>query len=62
MPIVSFDGSIDTLYSISQLTTMQQDTRAVARHAVAAALDPDNVPDATLIDPKLVIGRSCGCR
>lgn len=62
MPIVSFDGSIDTLYSIPQLTTMQQDTRAVARHAVAAALDPDNVPDVTLIDPKLVIGRSCGCR
>lgn len=61
MAIVSFDGSIDTLYSIPQLTTLQQDTHTIAQQAVKAALEPDNVPDVTLVDPELVIRHSCGC-
>lgn len=61
MALVSFDGSIDTLYSYPQLTTMQQDTHNIARYAVQAALHPDSSPDVTLVEPTLTARQSCGC-
>ena len=59
--IVSFDGTVDSLYTWPQLTTMQQDTDKIAACAMNAALDPDQVPDVQLIKADLVIRHSCGC-
>lgn len=59
--LVSFDGTSETLYTWPQLTTMRQNTEALARHAVQAAIDPDNVPDVQLVPSELVIRHSCGC-
>lgn len=60
--LVSFDGSVDTLFSQPELTTMHQDTHAIAHYAVQAALNPNSSPDAKLIESKLMIRESCGCK
>ncbi|AKV55779.1 LacI family transcriptional regulator [Bifidobacterium actinocoloniiforme DSM 22766] len=59
--IVSFDGTVDSLYTWPQLTTMQQNTRGIAERAMRAALYPDSTPDVQLVDAELVIRQSCGC-
>ena len=59
--LVSFDGSSETLYSNPQLTTLQQNTHAIAKLAVEAAIAPDAVPDVSLVKAALVIRHSCGC-
>lgn len=59
--LVSFDGTAETLYAWPQLTTMRQDTAAIARCAIEAALDPTVAPDVRLLPAELVIRRSCGC-
>lgn len=59
--IASLDGTVDTLYANPPLTTIRQDTEAIARQAIAAALHPDDVPDVQRIPAELVIRRSCGC-
>ena len=59
--IVSFDGTVDSLYTWPQLTTMQQDTEKIAACAMNAALEPDQVPDVQIIKADLVIRHSCGC-
>lgn len=59
--LVSFDGTAETLYTWPQLTTMRQNIRAIAHHAVGAAINPDSEPDLRLIPSELVIRHSCGC-
>lgn len=59
--IVSFDGTVDSLYTWPQLTTMQQDTAKIAACAMKAALTPDETPDVQLIKASLVVRHSCGC-
>lgn len=59
--IVSFDGTVDSLYTWPQLTTMQQDTEKIAASAMKAALTPDETPDVQLIRASLVVRHSCGC-
>nr|WP_273386541.1 LacI family DNA-binding transcriptional regulator [Bifidobacterium indicum] len=59
--IVSFDGTIDSLYTWPQLTTMQQDTVKIASCAINAALEPEQVPDVQTIKADMVVRHSCGC-
>lgn len=59
--IVSFDGTIDSLYTWPQLTTMQQNTKEIADRAIEAAINPDEVPDVQIIKANLIIRHSCGC-
>lgn len=59
--IVSFDGTVDSLYTWPQLTTMQQNTKEIAGCAMKAALQPNEVPDVQLIKADLVVRHSCGC-
>lgn len=59
--IVSFDGTVDSLYTWPQLTTMQQNAHDIAQKAMQAALEPETTPDVQLVEAKLVIRQSCGC-
>lgn len=59
--IVSFDGTVDTLYTWPPLSAIQQDTTSIAKHAVETALNPHAAPDLQLIPVKLVVRESCGC-
>ncbi|RBP99635.1 LacI family DNA-binding transcriptional regulator [Bifidobacterium xylocopae] len=59
--IVSFDGTVDSLYTWPQLTTMRQNTHLIAKRAMQAALEPESTPDVQLVEAELVIRQSCGC-
>ncbi len=60
--LISFDGTIESEYTWPRLTVMKQDTQAIARCAVNAALSPTDTPDLQLVDAEMVIRQSCGCR
>ncbi|MFT9111624.1 MAG: LacI family DNA-binding transcriptional regulator [Bifidobacterium psychraerophilum] len=61
MALVSFDGTVDTLYSWPQITSIQQDPVMIAKLAVAAALHPDECDDTQIAPFDFVIRQSCGC-
>lgn len=61
MALISFDGTVDTLYAWPQITTIQQDPVMIAKLAVAAALHPDDCDDAQIAPFGFVIRQSCGC-
>jgi LacI family transcriptional regulator len=60
MALISFDGTVDTLYAWPQITTIQQDPVMIAKFAVAAALHPDDCDDAQIAPFGFVIRQSCG--
>lgn len=59
--LISFDGTVDSQYTVPPLTTMRQRTHELARLAVDAALDPDATGRLHLVPADLVIRQSCGC-
>ena len=60
--VITFDGTVESLYAWPQLTAIQQNTAELARCAVNAALDPAHTPDVQLIAAELVTRQSCGCK
>lgn len=58
--VVSFDGTFMCENTWPQLTSVRQDVAAIARAAVAAALDR-NAPDTQTIPVTFDIRQSCGC-
>lgn len=59
--IVSFDGTIESLYTWPLLTVIRQDTEVIAERMFQAALHPEDTPDLQLIGTSLVPRQSCGC-
>ncbi|MGF4046161.1 LacI family DNA-binding transcriptional regulator [Paenarthrobacter nitroguajacolicus] len=60
--VVSFDGTSESEYSWPQLTTVQQPLDQIAKHALAAALSPDNsATEPQLLATELIVRKSCGC-
>ncbi|RBP97775.1 LacI family transcriptional regulator [Bifidobacterium aemilianum] len=62
MALISFDGTIDSQYMYPQLTVLEQNPKALAHLALKAATDPDAKPGLQLMESKLVIRQSCGCK
>lgn len=60
--IVSFDGTIDSLYTNPPLTVVHQPVEEMARAAVNHLLDDDGTETSRVVIPALlVIRESCGC-
>ncbi|PRY14673.1 LacI family DNA-binding transcriptional regulator [Kineococcus rhizosphaerae] len=59
--VVSFDGTVETEFTNPQLTTVRQPVEAMARAAVARALDGDTSTDRQVLPAELVVRGSCGC-
>ncbi|HLT67628.1 MAG TPA: LacI family DNA-binding transcriptional regulator [Microbacterium sp.] len=61
LAIVSFDGSIDAIYSWPTLTSVAQPVAEMAEAAVDALLDTSSQMRNRIMTASLVIGASCGC-
>lgn len=60
--VITFDGTVESLYAWPQLTAIKQNTAELAHCEVNAALDPAHTPDVQLIAAELVTRQSCGCK
>lgn len=61
LAIVSFDGSMDAVYSWPTLTSVAQPITEMAAAAVEALLGPPHGARHLVMEGHLVIGASCGC-
>jgi LacI family transcriptional regulator len=62
LAMVSFDGTTPSRYSIPSLTTIAQPIRELGAQAVSVLLDNEaNRPSHVVLNPALIIRRSCGC-
>jgi LacI family transcriptional regulator len=61
--VVDFDGTTEAAFTWPPLTTVQQPIEEFARAALDALTSPSesHVPSHVVLEPRLVVRRSCGC-